>query len=41
MSATIRMSDKTKERFDSVGHYGDTADDILNRLIDVYKGRTR
>jgi len=34
-TTTIRMSLKTKERFDKLGNYGESADDILNRLMDA------
>lgn len=33
--STIRMHDDTKKRFDNVGIYGNTADDIINTLIDI------
>jgi len=34
-TTTIRISLRTKERFDKMGNYGESADDILNRLMDV------
>lgn len=32
---TINVKEKTKERFEKLGVYGESADDILNRLIDA------
>jgi len=32
---TITISLRTKERFNKFGNYGDSADDILNRLMDI------
>lgn len=32
---TINVKTKTKERFEKFGNYGETADDILNKLMDT------
>ena len=36
-TTTIRVKIKTKQRFDTLGSLGDTADTVLNMLIDFYK----
>lgn len=38
---TIRVNKKTKERLCKVGNYSDTADDILNRLLDNFEKRRK
>lgn len=35
---TISIRTKTKERFDLLGSRGDTADKLLNKLMDNYAG---
>ena len=34
---TISVKKSTKERFEKFGNYGESADDILNRLLDGKK----
>ena len=36
-TTTIRVKASTKEKFDKLGSYGMTADEVLNQLIDFHK----
>lgn len=37
---TIPLSKPTRDRLRALGRKGETYDDLLNRLMDVYAGRT-
>jgi predicted transcriptional regulator len=36
-TTTIRVTPETKSQLDSIGHKGDTYEDIIKRLLDQYK----
>ena len=39
MVTSIRIEEKTKDRLAKLGKYGETMDDILNRLLDRVKSK--
>ena len=34
---TIRVSDQTHKELTKLGNYGDSMDDIIKRIVEVYK----
>lgn len=38
---TIRLKDKTYQKFKSLGSYYETADDILNRIMNTHEAKQK
>jgi predicted CopG family antitoxin len=38
---TLKINDDTHERLKKHGRFGDSFDDILNRLMDIVEGRSK
>lgn len=37
---TIQLAKRTRDRLRALGHKGETYDELLNRMMDVYVNRT-
>ena len=41
MVKTLKISERTHERLKKHGQFGDSFDDILNRLLDIAEGKAK